>query len=141
MSPPRLQVPGVDDDTALRQLETLVLTQVRDNMSLMNTNMQKMNDQLAQVKESVTVLTAQDFSAQIARLEVGLKTNQEAVRAELQRQVTVNTEDIRKLDNRINNHAVQMGRYGMGMAIAAVASGSALTAVIATMVPRIMGVH
>lgn len=108
-------------DAEQRQLEVIVLTQVRDSMALISSGLAKVSDKVDGINENVISILAARYSEQIAKLE---------------RDVYNRTEDIEK---RVRDHERQLTRLSMGMAISGAVGGSALGAVIVLALTRIFG--
>lgn len=127
MSPPEFRAEG---DNEIRQLETIVLTQVRDSMALINSNMSKMTDKMELLNDNMTRLNAQDFSAQIKRMD-------DDSRGETDKLWAAHS----KHEDRLTAQAVQLARYGLGMAISASIGSLALGAIVVVVVTKIFGAH
>ncbi len=124
---PRLQRVQLDDQ---RQLETIVLTQVRDSLALINNNLTKLDDNVRSINDKVVGLLASRYDEQIDELKR---------QRELDAAAVIKTKDTN--DARFIEHDRQLVRLGLGMAIATTVAASAMTGVVALAVARIFGAH
>jgi hypothetical protein len=122
-----------------RELETIVLTQLRDSMALVNASMTKMNDKLDSVRDEVTQLASAKYDQQIERLEEQYKDDLRRVESGLQRQIDTAVEALGKNASRLGEQSVAIARLGLGMAIASTVGGTALGSVIVLIITRTLG--
>lgn len=128
MSPARIQQVPIEEQQ--RQLETIVLTQVRDSLALINNNLTKLDDNVRSINDKVVGLLASRYDEQIEEV----KRHAEGFRVQQENKWVA-------ADNRFIEHDRQLIRLGLAMAITGFVGGSALTGVIALAIGRVFGVH
>lgn len=145
MSRPPIKIPGRDFG-ADRELETIVLTQLRDSMSLVNTNMAatnsnmaKLTDKIDAVDRRVIELASAKYDQQIEKMEAQFKEDLQRTEESLQRQITINRSDLNKHEERLGSQSVQIARLGLGMAIAGAVGGTALGTTLTLLVTKLVG--
>lgn len=126
---PDTEVLAQVDGRLIKDLELHVLTQVRDNMQLMASNMSKMADKLDNVHERVMAIELSKFDERIEQAFADGKDDLSRTEKELQRQI----DELKSLgadrENRIRAHDQLLARYGAFLLIFGTVGGAAIAAV------------
>lgn len=127
MTPERLETMEVNDQ---RRLETIVLTQVRDSLALINANLTKLDDNVRSINDKVVGLLASRYDEQIQEMKD--ETRQYRIDQAAKQLVQ---------ENRFIEHDRQIVRLGIGMAIGASIASASMAGVIALVISKILGAH
>lgn len=127
------------DEHSMRQLEMSVLTQIRDSIALMNSDLRKHGDKLDHVNNSVVSLLSARYDEQIAEARRLAEKEQEELKRRFENETADAREERGQLRTQIIEQGKMLSRLGLGMAIAGAAGTAALTAVIGLVVVIIFG--
>lgn len=118
------------DDHTARQLELTVLSQIRDNMTLMAQDLRQQGAELKAVNNNVVSLLASRYDEQIAEARRLFEVEMERLRGDVAKLERETKNSFSDQEVRIRDHDRLLARLGLGMAISGSIGGTALGAVI-----------
>ncbi len=123
------------DGQQIKSFELHVLTQVRDNMQLMATNMGKMSEKLDSVHNRVMAIELAKFDHRIEEAFASAQEDLRRTEKELQRQIDEQKIALLDKETRLRAHDQLIARYGAFLLVFGTVGG----AVLAAMATKVFG--